>query len=142
MSERTLGIASALAIWGTIAATVVFRHQFRGSAPLTVVGLAGVAGGIALIVAGKVGLGDAMARWFTPSRLVTTGIYQKVQHPMYLGGALLLIGLALSLQSVIGICATVLVAWPTYWWSAREEARRLLQAFGTKYSLYRNQTWF
>jgi protein-S-isoprenylcysteine O-methyltransferase Ste14 len=79
----------------------------------------------------------AISGSFSPKALITTGIYSRVRHPTYLGGALSLAGLGLYIGSATGICATLVLAWPRYWWSAAEEERRLRQKFGPSYAACR-----
>jgi protein-S-isoprenylcysteine O-methyltransferase Ste14 len=121
--------------------TVVFNHQFDAGGIVSGVGLALVTGGAALLVLGGVALGDAISGSFSPKVLITTGIYSRVRHPMYLGGALSLAGLGLYIGSAIGLCAALALAWPSYWWSAAEEDRRLREKFGPSYAAYRSRTW-
>jgi protein-S-isoprenylcysteine O-methyltransferase Ste14 len=121
--------------------TVGFNHQFDAGGIVRGTGLVLVAGGAALLVLGGIGLGGAISGSFSPMALVTTGIYSRVRHPMYLGGALSLAGLGLYIESATGVCATVVLAWPSYWWAAAEEERRLREKFGGTYAAYHKRTW-
>jgi protein-S-isoprenylcysteine O-methyltransferase Ste14 len=139
--DRLLGIVATAAVWGTMVLIVVFNHQCDPGAVVRGAGLALVAGGAALLVLAGLGLGGAISGSFSPNALVTTGVYGRIRHPMYLGGALSLAGLSLYLESAIGICATVVLAWPSYWLSAAEEDRRLREKYGASYEAYRKRTW-
>ena len=141
MHDRMLGILTTAGVWGSIVLIVAFNHQFHVGAALRWAGLAMAAGGAALLVWAGLSLGGAIAGSFTPKALVTTGAYRRFGHPMYLGGALCLAGLGLFVESAIGLCATVMVAWPSYWWSAILENRRLREKYSSSYDAYRKQAW-
>jgi protein-S-isoprenylcysteine O-methyltransferase Ste14 len=141
MHERVLGIVATAAVWGSMVLIVVFNHQFDAGAIARGAGLVLVGGGATLLVLAGLGLGGAISGSFAPKALVTTGVYGRVKHPMYLGGALSLAGLGLYLESAVGICATVVLAWPGYWLSAAVEDRRLRERYGARYDAYRKRTW-
>lgn len=73
-------------------------------------------------------------------KLVTTGIYQKVRNPSYLGMLVGALGWALAFRSVPGIVITALFLIPL---SARmrSEERLLGEHFGVEYAKYRARTW-
>lgn len=142
MSDRAIGIITTGGVWGSVALIVAFSHQFHaGAGALRWAGLVLVAGGAALLMWGGVSLGGVVSGTFTPRALITTGAYARFGHPMYLGGALCLAGLALYVESAAGLIATVAVAWPCYWWSAALENRRLREKYGSDYDAYRRQVW-
>jgi protein-S-isoprenylcysteine O-methyltransferase Ste14 len=141
MRERVLGIAATAAVWGSMVLIVVFNHQFEARGIVRWAGLALIAGGATLLVLGGLGLGGAVSGSFIPKALVTTGVYKRIRHPMYLGGALSLAGLGVYVGSAIGICATVVLAWPGYWFSAAAEDVRLREKYGARYEAYRKRTW-
>jgi protein-S-isoprenylcysteine O-methyltransferase Ste14 len=73
--------------------------------------------------------------------LVTTGLYSRIQHPMYLFLDLFLLALI------------IILAWPVLLWiwgilclvqvvQERREERLLSSSFGAEYSTYDAQTWF
>ncbi len=70
-----------------------------------------------------------------PERLITSGPYAYTRNPMYLGHIIFLIGLTLSLQSVLGTLLTVGVAvW--FHMRVRRDERRLVEMFGEPYRAY------
>lgn len=73
-------------------------------------------------------------------RLVTSGPYRWVRHPLYLAGILLLggAGLALSNWVVLAFVVVFLATWHTVV-IPREEAS-LLERFGADYEAYRERT--
>ncbi len=73
--------------------------------------------------------------------LVTTGIYAKIRHPVYVFGGLAWLGALLALLGwgalVIGLIVAVVE-----FARARREERTLAAAFGPAYDAYRSKTWF
>ena len=73
--------------------------------------------------------------------LVTTGIYSKLRHPMYVGIILFHIGIPLIFKSFVALLSTVLWAAIIFAWKVFEE-KNLERQFGEKYVEYKKQTWF
>ena len=74
-------------------------------------------------------------------RLVTTGLFSRIRHPMYLGFICWLLGWGIArdagasfLLGLVGIASVL-------WWRHLEE-KRLEQQFGDRYLQYRRVTWF
>ena len=70
-----------------------------------------------------------------PERLVTTGPFAWCRNPMYLGHIIFLLGLALTLQSVLGALIAVATA---VWFHLRlqRDEKRLAERFGQPYLDY------
>jgi protein-S-isoprenylcysteine O-methyltransferase Ste14 len=79
---------------------------------------------------------DAEAR-----QLVTSGLYSKIRHPVYLFGDLAYFGALLALRNWIGLLVWLLVVLQDIL-RARREERVLAEAFGAEYQAYRSRTWF
>jgi protein-S-isoprenylcysteine O-methyltransferase Ste14 len=69
--------------------------------------------------------------------LVVTGIYRWVRNPIYLGGALVLLGVSLSRQSPTLLLAAVLFLPIMHFTVVRGEERRLERDFGAEYLKYK-----
>jgi protein-S-isoprenylcysteine O-methyltransferase Ste14 len=82
----------------------------------------------------KHGVGDG-------DRLVTTGIYRRIRHPMYIGLVLLHIGFPLIFRSFLAGLSTILWAAIITVWTRYEEMN-LARRFGNRYLEYRQHTWF
>ena len=73
--------------------------------------------------------------------LITTGIYAKIRHPMYIGLVLLHAGYPLIYRSFAAWASTLLWAAFILVWTQFEEAN-LERAYGEEYRRYREKTWF
>lgn len=82
----------------------------------------------------KHGVGD-------PDRLVITGIYSKIRHPMYIGLVLLHFGFPFIFRSFVACLSTLLWAGFISVWTRFEE-KHLAKRFGQKYVDYKRKTWF
>ena len=72
----------------------------------------------------------------TPHKLLTTGYYTKVRHPMYGTFIILQAGFLLSLRSFIGIIVALIVVIAQYINAGFEEKKQLIPIFGEEYSQY------
>jgi protein-S-isoprenylcysteine O-methyltransferase Ste14 len=72
-------------------------------------------------------------------RLLTTGLYQRIRHPSYLGLMINSLGWALAFRSVVGVLLTALMLVPLLARIAAEE-RFLQSEFGADYDAYRART--
>jgi protein-S-isoprenylcysteine O-methyltransferase Ste14 len=73
--------------------------------------------------------------------LVSSGLYARIRHPIYLFGGLAWTGALLILLGWRGLVIGGIVALVEIW-RARREERVLAQAFGAQYEEYRRKTWF
>lgn len=72
--------------------------------------------------------------------LVTTGPYEIVRHPIYLGLVLLAMGQAIAFGSWPGLAIVLVGVVPTLAWRARVEERVLRHTFGEPYGEYQGRT--
>lgn len=72
------------------------------------------------------------------TELVTSGIYARLRHPMYVSFALTMLALDVLLRSILGILFTILAFLPSMVWRARLEERALAQHFGEAWKDYVN----
>lgn len=73
-------------------------------------------------------------------KLVQTGIYGVIRHPLYLGGALAQIGLLLVFRSWVVVPVVFLAALFLSYRIPQEE-RLLAEHFGAEFEAYRRHTW-
>ena len=109
---------------------------------------AALAGGAILAIVGfplwilaRVQLGSAFSVKAKAEHLVTTGLYARVRHPVYLFGTVAALGSLVALQVwwllLLGLAST-----PLQVLRSMREDQVLKAAFGEEYERYRRQTWF
>jgi protein-S-isoprenylcysteine O-methyltransferase Ste14 len=133
-----------LLVWGDVAFYLAVLAVAVVVAPRTAYWSAGIvlaAIAFPLWVVARVQLGSAFSLRAEARRLVTTGVYSRIRHPVYLFGTAAALGAFLTLQ-----------IWPLFWTMLalggvtllriRKEDRVLREAFGREYEEYRRRTWF
>ena len=96
---------------------------------------------LVLMVMSRRQLGKSFSVTPQAKALVTTGIYSKIQHPLYLFLDLLLLAVIVGLGwSLFLIAWGILVIAQVR--QARREEKVLADAFGADYEAYRMRTWF
>ena len=73
--------------------------------------------------------------------LVTTGLYSRFRHPIYLFRGIAFLGLFIALGKWIPTLCFLLI-YPLQILRARKEEKVLEQAFGEEYRRYKASTWF
>jgi protein-S-isoprenylcysteine O-methyltransferase Ste14 len=95
----------------------------------------------ALIIVGRRHLGKSFSIMPEAKGLITTGLYSKIQHPLYFFLDMFLAALIVALGLPI-----LLLAWGVlvvvHLLQCRREERVLANAFGDEYEAYRRGTWF
>ena len=86
-------------------------------------------------------LGSSFATKAEARDLVTDGIYRKIQNPIYLFGALSILGIMLYLERPWFLLAFFVLI-PLQLLRIKKERRVLWETFGDKYLSYRSHTWF
>jgi len=93
-----------------------------------------------LIVA-RVQLGKSFSLTPQATELVTTGLYSRIRHPVYVFAQLMLLGLVLCFWRFQLLLLWVLLLILQIARSHREE-KVLEETFGDSYREYREKTWF
>ena len=122
--------------------TIFFKNQFSIPEYLHNIGFIICAIGMIFIIAGIVTLGEYFTTSIIPKGLVTTGIYSKIRHPMFIGAILVYIGIEVIFQSIIGFLFVIFVLIPFFIYSAIEEEKMLSEKFKEKYTVYKKKTLF
>lgn len=76
----------------------------------------------------------------TEDRLITTGIYSNIRHPMYVGFMLWLIGFPLFMQSIVTLASAVIWIACFICWQILEE--KDLEFKFREYKEYKKKSWF
>lgn len=106
-----------------------------------ILGLAIAIPALCLWTLARVQLRKSFAVTAQAKELVTHGLYSRLQNPVYVFGALLIVGLiVLSGQPRFLLVFVILV--PVQWVRIRNERRALEERFGEVYRDYRRRTWF
>lgn len=88
-----------------------------------------------LWIIARIQLGDAPAE----GRLVTTGLYGEVRHPIYLFSTLAFLGVAIFMWVPLLFIPVIAIAVFQYFRTRREE-KALAQKLGRRYSRYKERT--
>src|SRR5207245_6941994 len=72
-------------------------------------------------------------------RLITTGAYGVVRHPVYLGAIVIWVGLALAFTHLVTFALAALYVIPIYLLYLRSEEAMMLESFGDQYRDYRRR---
>lgn len=73
-------------------------------------------------------------------RLVRTGPYRKIRHPIYTAMLGMFVGTAIVSGELHALIGTALGAF-AYWRKIRLEEKNLEEAFGPDYAAYRRESW-
>ncbi|UWZ84010.1 methyltransferase family protein [Occallatibacter riparius] len=109
--------------------------------PWHIAGLAIAIPALLLLVVARLQLGRAFSIEAKASVLVTHGLYSKIRNPIYVFGALMILGLIIfSRQLWFLLVFAVLIPMQVY--RSRRESRVLEEKFGAAYLEYKRRTWF
>jgi len=96
---------------------------------------------LVLLVVARMQLGGSFSVQAKAKTLVTTGLYARMRNPIYVFGALMLVGIAVVLGNWLLFGFVVLLT-PVQIVRARKEEAVLAGAFGEEYARYKAGTWF
>jgi protein-S-isoprenylcysteine O-methyltransferase Ste14 len=106
-----------------------------------VIGMILVAAGLGLAIFAIVAFGAAGTRvetWKPSTTLVIAGIFNWLRNPMYVGGTLILAGLAIGLASDWMLVMTIIFVPVIHFGVVKREERYLVAKFGEPYRQYMN----
>jgi protein-S-isoprenylcysteine O-methyltransferase Ste14 len=72
-------------------------------------------------------------------KLITSGPYQHLSHPMYLAMILTFLGFSLASGSIPGLLYTIFIIIPLNILRAKKEEEKLFRKFGKKYEEYKKR---
>jgi protein-S-isoprenylcysteine O-methyltransferase Ste14 len=120
-------------------AVYVVSHEPSSTRYLVGVGMA--VAGFALSILARVQLGRSFSIRAQAKMLVTTGLYSKFRHPIYLFRGIAFLGLFIAWGKLIPFLCFLLI-YALQILRARKENKVLERAFGEEYRRYRAGTWF
>ena len=109
--------------------------------PERILGLVFIVGGLAILTMARLNLGSSFSVTPQARKLVTNGIYSRVQHPVYVFSGFIFAGLPLYFGKPIFLLALAALV-PIQIVRARQEAKVLEDKFGDDYLAWKRTTWF
>lgn len=109
--------------------------------PWHIAGAAIAAPALLLLVLARLQLGSAFSVEAKASKLVTSGLYARIRNPIYVFGALMIVG-AIVFAARPWWFLIFAVLFPLQVWRSGKEAKALDEKFGEEYRAYRRNTWF
>jgi protein-S-isoprenylcysteine O-methyltransferase Ste14 len=85
------------------------------------------------------GIHTVFSEYTEEPRMITSGLFSFVRHPVYLGAMLVYIGMLTFLLSPLALVVFMAI-FLLYDWLAQDEETRMLKVFGQQYEVYRLQT--
>lgn len=73
-------------------------------------------------------------------KLIDTGIYKYIRHPMYFCALLFIIGQSLLIPNIIGNISNILLLFLFFYGRIHDEEQMMLKEFGEKYKEYMEHT--
>ena len=121
----------------------LFGYSFIASSfnQTAVIGYVTALLGVMLWITARYQLGDAFSVFPEAKKIIKTGIYKKIRHPVYTAGIISVLGLCLIYQNFwfyIALIALIIMQIIR----ARLEEKTLTAKFGQSYIEYKNSTWF
>ena len=118
----------------------MYAAKLSWTAP-RIVGMAIAVPAFLLFVAARIELGRAFSVRAKATRLVTTGVYSRIRNPIYVFGALMILGVGIWAQSIWLLLILAMLI-PIQISRSRKEERVLREKFGDEYLEYKRKTWF
>lgn len=127
-----------------VAVALFFFVRIASRLPWTPYRIAGIAiliPAAVLFVVARIQLGRAFSVKAEARTLVSTGLYARIRNPIYVFGALMIVGLIVwSGRPWFFLVFAILI--PLQIYRTRREAQVLTEKFGDAYLEYRRKTWF
>jgi protein-S-isoprenylcysteine O-methyltransferase Ste14 len=106
-----------------------------------IVGIGMAIFGFALWVLARIQLGESFSVSAQAKALVTTGLYSKLRHPIYVFAGIAFLGLFIAWGKPLPLVG-FLVVYSMQIFRIKKEEAILEEAFGEEYRRYWGRTWF
>ncbi|MBX2990780.1 MAG: hypothetical protein KF749_06370 [Bacteroidetes bacterium] len=126
---------------GTVIGLLAYASTFLDDTLRLAIGAVLALPFVVLLIASRIQLGKSFAVKPEAKGLVTSGLYSKIQHPMYVFLDLFLIAVIIAIGWPLLLLVWYVLVVVQAIQSRREEAV-LATAFGAEYRTYQSQTWF
>ncbi len=137
-----LNFLPALYFIGLLSAWFGAKNFGFGYRPLVYAGLSVGLAGLVLWLFAMVHLGKSLAVLPGGNRVVASGVYKYLRHPLYLGITLTFFGLFLAIGSTVGMVYLFVIVIPLNLGRARREETALIEQMGDTYRDYMKKTIF
>jgi protein-S-isoprenylcysteine O-methyltransferase Ste14 len=128
-------------IGAAIIAVLAYEARSLDVLPRSVICIVVGVSAFILLIMSRRQLGTAFAIMPAAKALVTTGLYSKIQHPMYVFLDCFLVAVITLLDAPVFLCLWgILVIVQTL--QSRREESLLRASFGVEYDTYAKGTWF
>lgn len=135
-------LAIAIFVFSSIYDFLFLHLQIHSSSLLTILGIFFIVVGITIRIIASKTLGKQFSVFVKikkKHRLITTGIYRYVRHPIYSAAILKAAGFILVTNSFIGLLVFVVVLLPAILYRIYVEETALLKTFGEEYIKYKKK---
>ena len=122
-------------------AVLMWHPQTQPWTSRQIAGLAIAAPAFLLLALARIQLGRAFSVRAKATSLVTTGIYARVRHPIYVFGALVVAGILIAADRPWWLLIFAVLI-PVQLLRVRAEEQALEAKFGDAYRDYKRRTWF
>ena len=128
-------------IGALITAALTYEASMLNRNARLIIGIAVALPSIILLIISRRQLGKSFSVMPESKGLVTSGIYSKIQHPLYFFLDLSLLGVIIIIGLPILLIIWGILVIMQFIQSGREQ-KLLSQAFGSDYENYAGKTWF
>ena len=128
-------------IGAVVVAALAATASTLSATPRIALGIIIAATSLALIIIGRRHLGASFSVLPAAKGLVKTGLYSRIEHPLYTFLDIFLIGIiiALNIPVLLWVWGALVVV---HLVESRREEKVLESAYGEEYAEYRSRTWF
>lgn len=132
---------ATLAILLVFAVLFILQASRMPWTPAHIIGMSITVPAFLLLIVARLQLGAAFSVQAKASNLVTTGLYSRIRNPIYIFGALFIVGILIWANKPWFLLILVILI-PLQITRGRKEAKVLEEKFGPAYVAYRQKTWF